>query len=92
MVCKVTDKERTIYSLRGRAIAQAVSRWLPIAGLVKWDLWWTKWRCGRFCLSTSVSPANLHSTNCSTITLTYHLGLVQEARSGRSTRDLVPTH
>jgi hypothetical protein len=27
--------------------------------------------------STSVSPANLHSTNCSTITLTYHLGLVQ---------------
>jgi hypothetical protein len=24
-----------------------------------------------------VSPANLHSTNCSTITLTYHLGLVQ---------------
>jgi hypothetical protein len=24
-----------------------------------------------------VSPANLHSTNCSTITLIYHLGLVQ---------------
>jgi hypothetical protein len=23
------------------------------------------------------SPANIHSTNCSTITLTYHLGLVQ---------------
>jgi hypothetical protein len=23
------------------------------------------------------SPANLHSANCSTITLTYHLGLVQ---------------
>jgi hypothetical protein len=68
----------------GRAIAQVVSRWLPIAvarirsrGLVKWDLWWTKWLWGRFSLSTSVSPANLHSTNCSTITLTYHLGLVQ---------------
>jgi hypothetical protein len=29
---------------------------------------------GRFCPSTSVSPANLHSTNCSTITLIYHLG------------------
>jgi hypothetical protein len=43
-----------------------------IPGLVKWDLWW-----GRFSPSTSVSPANLHSTNCSTITLTYHLGLVQ---------------
>jgi hypothetical protein len=24
-----------------------------------------------------VFSANLHSTNCSTITLTYHLGLVQ---------------
>jgi hypothetical protein len=27
--------------------------------------------------STSVSPANLHSANFSTITITYHLGLVQ---------------
>jgi hypothetical protein len=27
--------------------------------------------------STSASPANLHSTNFSTITTTYHLGLVQ---------------
>jgi hypothetical protein len=32
-----------------------------------WDLWWTKWRWGRFSSSTSVSPANLHSTNFSTI-------------------------
>jgi hypothetical protein len=46
-------------------------------GLVMWELWWTKWRWGRFSPSTSVSPANLHSTNCSTITLIYHLGLVQ---------------
>jgi hypothetical protein len=46
-------------------------------GLVMWDLWWTKWRWGRFSPSISVSPANLHSTNCSTITLIYHLGLVQ---------------
>jgi hypothetical protein len=38
-------------------------------GLVMWDLWWTKWRWGRFSPSTSVSPANLHSINCSTITL-----------------------
>jgi hypothetical protein len=30
---------------------------------------------GRFSPSTSVSPANLHSTNYSTITLIYHLGL-----------------
>jgi hypothetical protein len=46
-------------------------------GLVMWDLWWTKWRWGRFSPSTSVSPANLHSINCSTITLIYHLELVQ---------------
>jgi hypothetical protein len=46
-------------------------------GLVKWDLWWTKWRRGRFSPSTSVFPANLHSTDCFTITIIYHLGLVQ---------------
>jgi hypothetical protein len=33
---------------KGRAIAQAVSRWLPTATArvrcqVMWDLWWTKW-------------------------------------------------
>jgi hypothetical protein len=30
--------------------------------------------------------ANLHSTNFSTITITYHPGLVQQASSGRSTQ------
>jgi hypothetical protein len=39
-----------------------------------WDLWWTKWRWGRFYPSTSVFPVNLHSANFSTITLTYHPG------------------
>jgi hypothetical protein len=33
-----------------------------------------------------VSPANLHSTNCSTITIIHHLGLVQQSSSGRSTK------
>jgi hypothetical protein len=33
------------------------------------DLWWAKWHWGRFSASTSVSPANLYSTNCSTITI-----------------------
>jgi hypothetical protein len=51
-------------------------------------LWWTKWRCGRFSPSTSVSPANLYSTDFSTITITYHLWLVQYANSGRSTKRL----
>jgi hypothetical protein len=52
----------------GRAVAQAVSRWLPIVaawvrpGQSIWDLWWTKWHWGWFSPSTSVSPPN-HSTN-----------------------------
>jgi hypothetical protein len=46
-------------------------------GLVMWDLWWTKWRWDRFSPSISVSPANFHSTNFSTITITYRLGLIQ---------------
>jgi hypothetical protein len=50
-----------------------------------WDLWWTKWRWGRFSPSTSDSPANVHSTNSSTITITYQPGLVQQASNGRST-------
>jgi hypothetical protein len=35
------------------------------------NLWWTKWRWGRSSQSTSVSPANLHSTNFFTITNHY---------------------
>jgi hypothetical protein len=73
-------------------MAQAVSRWLPTRsgpgsspGLVMWDLWWTKGRWGRFSPTTSVSPANLYSTNYSTITIIYHLGLVLWASSDRST-------
>jgi hypothetical protein len=42
---------------------------------VIWDLWWTKWHYGRFPPSTSVSPANYHSTKCSI--LIYHPGLEQ---------------
>jgi hypothetical protein len=49
-----------------------------------WDLWWIKWRWGRFSPCTSISLANLHSTNCYTITIICHLGLVQKANSGRS--------
>jgi hypothetical protein len=54
----------------GRAITEAVSRWIPgfAPGSSKWDLWWTKWRRGRFSPSTSVSPAKtVHSTNISII-------------------------
>jgi hypothetical protein len=46
-------------------------------GQVIWDLWWTKWYWGRFSPSTSVSPANPHSSDYSTFIIIYHLGLVQ---------------
>jgi hypothetical protein len=39
-------------------------------GLIKWDLWWTKCRWGRFSPSTSVSPADLHSTKFSILIIT----------------------
>jgi hypothetical protein len=45
-----------------------------------WDLWWTWWHWGKFSPNTSVSPANSHSTGCSTIIIIYHLGLVQQAK------------
>jgi hypothetical protein len=51
-----------------------------------WDLWWTKWHWGKFFPSTSVFPANLHSTNFSTIAVTYYPGLIQQGSSGRSTQ------
>jgi hypothetical protein len=46
-------------------------------GLVVWDMWWTKWRWGKISPSTSVSPVNLYSTSYFTITIIYHLELVQ---------------
>jgi hypothetical protein len=60
----------------GRAVAQAVSRWLLTAVarvLVRasmWDLWWTKRHWGRVSLTTSVFRANLRSPNFSTILVT----------------------
>jgi hypothetical protein len=44
-------------------------------GQVMCGLLLTKWHWGKFSPSTSVSPANSHSIDCST--LTYHPGLVQ---------------
>jgi hypothetical protein len=61
---------------RGSAIAQAVSRRVPtsearVRAQVMWDLWWAD-----FSPSTSVSPANSHSIDYSTVII-YHPGLVQ---------------
>jgi hypothetical protein len=44
-----------------------------------WDLWWTKRHLGRFSPSTSVSPANSHSTDCSILIIS-RPGLVQLAK------------
>jgi hypothetical protein len=71
----------------GRAIAQAVSRWLPTAA-ARVRTWVRSCGiCGGqsgagtvFLKSTSVSPANSHSTDCSTIIIVYQLGLVQQAK------------
>jgi hypothetical protein len=60
--------------LRGRAVAQAVSRCLPTAATRvrvqagMWVLWWTKRHWGRF--SPRVSPATHHSNNSSIIIIT----------------------
>jgi hypothetical protein len=79
---------------KGRAIAQAVSRWLPTGAvrgskpdLGMWDLWWDKMALGRFSPSSSVSPAIVvHSTNYSTITLMSHPGkMYNRPMCGRST-------
>jgi hypothetical protein len=55
----------------GRAVAQAISRWLPTAAarIRVRGSWWTRRHWGRFSPSTSVSPAN-HSTNFSIIIIT----------------------
>jgi hypothetical protein len=71
-------------SVVATAIAQLSSHrggpgWRP--GLLKWDLWWTKWRWGRFSPSASVSPANLHSTKFSILTLAW--GRYNRPISGR---------
>jgi hypothetical protein len=57
--------------LETRAIAQAVSRWLSTAAARVRSRVWSSGICGgaldRFSPSTSVSPANLHSTKFSII-------------------------
>jgi hypothetical protein len=65
--------DNCLYETHNRAVAQAVSRCLPTAAARvrvragMWGLWWTKQHWGRFSPSTSVSPANHHSTNFSII-------------------------
>jgi hypothetical protein len=79
---------KKILTLGSRAVAQAVSRWLPIAEArvrvraACGVLWWTKRHWGRFPPSTSVSPRNHHSINFSIIIITR--GWHNRPISGRS--------
>jgi hypothetical protein len=82
----LTDAEGPRHSSSGYSLASHRGGPGSKPSLVMWDLWWTKWRWGRFSPSTWVSLANLHPTDFSTITITYHLGLVQKASSGQSTQ------
>jgi hypothetical protein len=77
---------------QGRAIPQAVSRWLPTAavrgsspGLVMWDFVVDKVALGQVSPSTLVSPANFHSTNCSKNHPHLSSGVCKIGQSDRST-------
>jgi hypothetical protein len=61
----------------GRATAQAVSRRFPTEAVRVRARVRSCGMCGKKSGGTSVSPANLHSTDCSIFTIVYHLGLVQ---------------
>jgi hypothetical protein len=61
----------------GRAIAQAVSRWLPTAGSSHVGFVVDKVALGQVFSEYFGSLANLYSTNFSTITIIYHPGPVQ---------------
>jgi hypothetical protein len=67
----------------GRVLRRLVVGSSP--GHVIWDLWWTKWHWGRFSPSTERSPANSHSTDCSTLII-YHPGWCNRPVSGRRTK------
>jgi hypothetical protein len=85
------------HGLKGRAVAQADSRRLLTAacsnpGQVIWDLWWSKWHCGRFSPSTSVSAVT-HSTDCSTLIITCIIrGWYKRPNGGRRTKWTQPHH
>jgi hypothetical protein len=72
----MTNATQTMIGGRGRAIAEAVRRWLPTAAvrvqsrvLSSGICGGPQWRRGRFSPSTLVSPA-IHSTKFSILTIT----------------------
>jgi hypothetical protein len=89
---ELSSPPQTLGSWVGRATAKAVSRWLPTAAArVRARVCHVEFVVDKVVLRKAfseyfVSTENLHSTNCSTVTIIYHLGLVQQASSGRSTK------
>jgi hypothetical protein len=87
------------YVTVGRAIAQAVSRWLPIAaargsspGLAMWDLWWTSGagvgflRVLQFPLPIFIQPIAPQSSS------SIIWGLYNRPEVAAVRRDLIPPH
>jgi hypothetical protein len=73
--CSIVHQPTTLQ--RGSKIAQAVIRWLPTAAARVRSRVWSSGICGGqsgagegFSPSTSISPANLHSTKFSIVTIT----------------------
>jgi hypothetical protein len=76
LLCTVMSIYVYLYCNSGRAIAEAVSRWLPTAAARVQSRVWSSGICGgqsgvggRFSPTTSVSPA-IHSTKFSILTIT----------------------
>jgi hypothetical protein len=78
----------TIMTFGNKTPFSVADNHLRLEGNCRVILWWTKWRWGRFSPSTSVSPANLYSTNCSKNHPHLSSGVCAIGQRGRSTRDL----
>jgi hypothetical protein len=50
-------------------------------------LWWTKWHWDRFSPSTSVSPVNSHSTDCSATIIIIIIIIPQHSKTRNAARD-----
>jgi hypothetical protein len=69
------DRSPSIYRMRHLDACT----YYGIQRAVMWDLWWTRWHWDRISPSTSIFPANSHSTDCSTLII---WGWYHRANSG----------
>jgi hypothetical protein len=75
----IARNEECLY-FRRKAVPQ-LKRLVPVfqSDQVVYNLWWTKRHWGRFSPNTFVSPVN-HFTDCSTLIIIHHPGLVLYAK------------